>query len=208
LLYFDTCFARFLHSNDIIHSIFLLLLCRMENHDKRHSVESLIGLQVKLKTTLGEEIEGEIFNYDSSTKCVIVSQQSSHSTIKKSFRILKASFVKEIQYLGRSSSVENLVLPSVNISKLRSKEEIALRQLREEASRIGVGVTREAQEVFNALSKTLPCHWSKDSIVVFDEIVISNPYGVDNCSGNDPIVLERVKKVLYGERRRIFKETK
>jgi hypothetical protein len=45
-------------------------------------------------------------------------------------------------------------LPAVNISKIRLKEEAVLRSLREEAARIGVGVSEEAQDIFNALAKT------------------------------------------------------
>jgi len=80
-----------------------------------------------------------------------------------------------------------------------------LRSLREEAARIGVGVSEEAQEIFNALAKTLPCKWKQDSIVVFDEIVIAKPYGPENISGENSTMLDRVKKVLEGERRRLNK---
>jgi len=181
----------------------------MENQEKKNSVESIIGLKVKIKTTLGEDVEGEIFSYDTVTNCVVLTQQSSHSTLKKTYRILKTSFVKEIQYLGKSpSAVVDLNLPPVNIQKIRSKEEMVLRGLREEAARIGVGVTKEAQEIFNALSKTLPCRWNKDTIMVFDEVSIKSPYGVENCYGSDPIVLDRVKIVLDGERKRMLRESK
>jgi hypothetical protein len=42
----------------------------------------------------------------------------------------------------------------------------------------------------------LPCKWKQDSIVVFDEIVISNPYGPENISGENSTMLDRVKKVV------------
>jgi len=55
------------------------------------------------------------------------------------------------------------------------------------------------------LAKTLPCKWRQDAIVVFDEIVIANPYGPENISGENSTMLDRVKKVLEGERRRLNK---
>lgn len=45
-------------------------------------------------------------------------------------------------------------LPAVSIARLREKEAILLRELEFEAAKIGEGVTKEAQQIFNALSKT------------------------------------------------------
>jgi hypothetical protein len=36
----------------------------------------IIGVVVKVKTSLGEEVEGEIFSYDSNTNCVILVEVS------------------------------------------------------------------------------------------------------------------------------------
>lgn len=79
---------------------------------------------------------------------------SAHTTLKKSYRIIKTNFIKEIQYIGKEKQDEDQTLPSVSISKLVSKENSTIRQLREEAARIGVGVTEEAQAIFDALAKT------------------------------------------------------
>jgi hypothetical protein len=78
-----------------------------------------------------------------------------HSTLKKNYRLLKTSFIKEIQYIGKSDNrVIDLEPPPVNLNKIRQKEAKLLRKEREETSRIGVGVSQEAQEIFNALAKT------------------------------------------------------
>jgi hypothetical protein len=58
-----------------------------------------------------------------------------------------------VTYVGRSENPE-LELPALNQNKIKAREENAIKLLKEEASRIGIGVTREAQEIFNALSKT------------------------------------------------------
>uniref|UniRef100_M8BN98 AD domain-containing protein n=1 Tax=Aegilops tauschii TaxID=37682 RepID=M8BN98_AEGTA len=69
------------------------------------------------------------------------------------------------------------------------------RQAEIEAERIGVGVTPEAQRLFDALSKTLPVHWDKTDIVVMKEVRVCSPYLPENVSGGTSAANERVKKV-------------
>ncbi|OEL20964.1 hypothetical protein BAE44_0018023 [Dichanthelium oligosanthes] len=72
-----------------------------------------------------------------------------------------------------------------------------------EAERIGVGVTPEAQSIFDALSKTLPVQWDKTDIVVMKEVRVRSPYLPENVSGGTAAANERVKKVIDFERKRL-----
>ncbi|KAF9162546.1 hypothetical protein DFQ26_003431 [Actinomortierella ambigua] len=85
----------------------------------------------------------------------------------------------------------------VQIDKIVQRERQAVRDAQAAAARIGVGVTNEAQDIFDALSKTLPCRWAKDKIVVMDEVIISPPYDAENCKANasSSNSLARVRKV-------------
>lgn len=62
-------------------------------------------------------------------------------------------------------------------------------------------MSKEAQDLFDAFSKTMPTRWDGTSIVVADTVVISQPYRVDDCRAiiaedGVGIGLPRVRKVV------------
>jgi len=108
-----------------------------------------------------------------------------------------------------SNSLSTLVpVCPVNIDDIVTREKKALKEEFQRQNRIGVGVTEEAQQIFDALSKTMPCSWNNKSIVVMDEVIIGPPYNAENCKmvqGKtvQESILERVQKVLELEKKKI-----
>ncbi|ORX34878.1 hypothetical protein BCR36DRAFT_588540 [Piromyces finnis] len=108
-----------------------------------------------------------------------------------------------------SNSLSTLVpVCPVNIDDIINKEKKALKEEFQRQNRIGVGVTEEAQQIFDALSKTMPCSWNNKSIVVMDEVTISPPYNAESCKmvpGKtvQESIIERVQKVLELEKKKI-----
>ncbi|KAI9246313.1 anticodon-binding domain-containing protein [Helicostylum pulchrum] len=171
----------------------------------RKSLDSYVGKLIKVKTASNEELEGLIYTFDKITNCLVI--DCSGSRKKSTFRIIKISHLKEIVSIGGECKKDYLKVGPVSVEQLKSREGDALKGFGNEVSKMGVGVTKEGQDIFNALSKTLPCRWSKDTIVVMDEVLITPPYSVDNCKANSSsgASLARVKKVLEGERKRLQK---
>lgn len=66
----------------------------------------------------------------------------------------------------------------VDVTRLQPEQEIAFRKREAEFDNIGVGVSANAQAIFDVLAKTLPCKWEKDVIVVLDTVRLAPPYTV------------------------------
>ena len=71
--------------------------------------------------------------------------------------------------------------------------------MKEAASRKNKNVSKEAQELFDGISRTLPTRWDGNSIVVMDSVVISAPYRGEDCRAGNGVpagTLSRVRKVV------------
>lgn len=107
-------------------------------------------------------------------------------------------------HLKDMSSIRPPIAP-IAIEKVIARHEQGTRAAQLALAKIGVGVTEDAQFIFDALSRTLPVRWSNQSIVVLDEVIIHPPYTLDACKAPTSAqnALARVKMVLEGERRRL-----
>ncbi|MCO5571642.1 hypothetical protein L7F22_025389 [Adiantum nelumboides] len=122
---------------------------------------------------------------------------------RRNLRFLKVNCIKESTFLGHGDDALNLKDFMLDMESLKAREEGAIRQAEAEAERIGIGVTAEAQDIFDALSKTLPVRWDNRIIVVMNEVRVSSPYYPENVAGGPPAANERVRKVLELERKRL-----
>ncbi|KAK9457390.1 anticodon-binding domain-containing protein [Dipodascopsis uninucleata] len=199
------------------------------------STDWTIGLQVKLTTTLDDVVVGNIYSYCTLTNTIVVeeieegseaseSRDESIKNKKKNYRLLKISFIKDVQVIGKSSVTSDTssgsgtsnnsssafakAVPSispVSIASANQRLNSAIRSANQAIVQEGVGVTKEAQELFNALVKTLPCRWADKSIIVLDEVRIDPPYTSESCKSKNPSspALIRIKRVVEGERKRL-----
>ncbi|CAG8593564.1 5710_t:CDS:2 [Ambispora leptoticha] len=158
-----------------------------QQHQQQKGLEWALGLSIRVKTLTDEEYEGQIYAYDTKTNCVNATSNDATNTTTSVF----ATTFPSVSY--------------VQMERIQAREMQAYRETQAFLARIGVGVTVEAQEIFDALSKTLPVRWAEEKIVVLDEVVINPPYDLENCKANSSASgsLARVKKVLEGEKKRL-----
>ncbi|CAO1613257.1 unnamed protein product [Sympodiomycopsis kandeliae] len=98
------------------------------------------------------------------------------------FKVIKEKLIKDVQLLEAADvSIKQLSsITPVNVAVAEKREMAASKEAALRASRIGVGVTENGQDVFEGLSKTLPCRWHEKLIIVLDEVILSEPYDVDS----------------------------
>ncbi|XP_058115461.1 uncharacterized protein LOC131258270 isoform X2 [Magnolia sinica] len=170
--------------------------------------EFAVGCHINVKTSLGDEIEGHIITFDRPSNILRPQEGTKTTGPRRNVRLLKATYIKEVSFLGQAEEDPlDFKRCFLDLTTLQSREESAIRQAEMEAERIGVGVTSEAQNIFDALSKTLPVRWEKTVIVVMNEVRVSSPYFPENVSGGTPAANDRVKKVLELERKRLHSRT-
>lgn len=80
------------------------------------SYDWAIGCSVHLKTTLGEDIQGTVFAFDRLTNCLTL-QEEGDSPDLINFRVVKATFIKQVVSASSSSTESNVHLPYVDIPK-------------------------------------------------------------------------------------------
>uniref|UniRef100_A0A2P2M9W0 Uncharacterized protein MANES_01G197300 n=1 Tax=Rhizophora mucronata TaxID=61149 RepID=A0A2P2M9W0_RHIMU len=172
------------------------------NNSSSSSEDFAAGCFLSIKTTLGDEFEGQVITFDRLSN-ILVLQEGSKPGPKRNIRFLKANHIKEFTFLGQGEDPLDLKKCYIDLHGLQAREELALRQAEVEAERIGVGVTAEAQSIFDALYKTLPVRWDETVIVVMNEVRVSSPYLPESVSGGTAAANDRVKKVLEFERKRL-----
>ena len=100
--------------------------------------------------------------------------------------------------------------PPADPSQAAHRLRAAVARVRADEARRGKGVSREAQDIFDALARTLPARWDGESIVVLDAVVITKPYRSEDCraaKGVQPQMLQRVRKVVSGRRKTCLADT-
>ncbi|RKP27423.1 hypothetical protein SYNPS1DRAFT_21038 [Syncephalis pseudoplumigaleata] len=110
-----------------------------------------IGLPVQVKTTAGDTIQGRIFAYDSPSS-------SGQTNGKPTYSVLRVGFIQSVTSLKQQNGAADASgfpeLAPLPIDRLRTREAKAIKDAHQTEARRGVGVNKEAQDIFDALSKT------------------------------------------------------
>jgi len=144
-------------------------------HDHIHT-----GSTIWCKTSLGDEFKGEVMAYDPESAAIVIKSASSSKSPKKS--------VYDISIINLSQVMQgNFKLIQLPVGEITSLPEIDRnkinRRLQLAKERIGIGVSQEAQELFNFIFKTITeVRWKDQDIIVMEEVCIAPPYTPESCT--------------------------
>jgi len=169
----------------------------------------LVGALLKIVTDEDEEIVGELFSFDAGFVALAQEPSPGVDHGRFSFKIVNTSIVKSVFILKRpteSKVVERLGDVSLCstadlIERAKENEKKNLDAAVRAASQINTNAPAFAQQIFNSISKTLPCRWNGVNILVLEEINIPPPY--DKCYGKEGEALYRAQITLDGERSKL-----
>ena len=164
------------------------------------SVTNYLGREIWVKTTNGDEYRGELFCYDITDSNSIILREKTNEG-KANYVWLKTAVVREVKAIRPDAEPhtpdnELGVLPPINTHHLDEAERKGEEYFSSIKHTFGVGVSQEAQDMFDELSRTAPCKWSQQDIRCY-EVTITPPYQPEHCSGgvNEP-ELARVKTLV------------
>ncbi|XP_013618614.1 PREDICTED: protein LSM12 homolog B [Brassica oleracea var. oleracea] len=161
-----------------------------------------VGKTYEVKLTTGIEFKGIVLAYDSDPHVIIFQEGTSRGNCKSmTTRTVNASFISKANLIGKCKDPldSNKKKCFVDLNGLLEKEAIAIRKIES----IGVGVTAEAQKIFDALSKTLHVKWENKDMVIMEDVRICSPYHSDFVTGGTRAANDRIKKVLNNVREKL-----
>ncbi|KAF9888079.1 hypothetical protein FE257_009344 [Aspergillus nanangensis] len=167
-----------------------------------------IGSRIRITTApVSSTIEGTLFTADPITNLVAINTADAKQP-HGDYHVVPVSRIQSFQLISLSPSTKPADGPSfsdavpavqaLDLRALKTREADAIARLQEGEARRGKGVTREAQDIFDAISRTMPVRWDGPNIVVADAVAISAPYRPDDCRplvAGDTAAHLRVRKV-------------
>ncbi|KAL8692707.1 MAG: hypothetical protein Q9218_002328 [Villophora microphyllina] len=155
-----------------------------------NALAGAIGARIRLQTTLPSQptMEGTLFTACSITNLVAIAVPTSPNT-PLTHHVLPISSIQNFTLLSAPSAPNGFASPpnttpaltNVPTAALLARADAAVARLKEAASRKNKAVPREAQDLFDGISRTLPIRWDGNNMVVMDSIVISAPYRGEDC---------------------------
>lgn len=115
-----------------------------------------LGSELQLNTPQGV-ISGNMFAYDKPSGVLVLKETGAHSGVSN-LRILRADNNVTILSVERPATPMDTRLPAIDMERAKKREEKAVQQAEMEASRIGVGVSKEAQVRSRAREGSLCMH--------------------------------------------------
>mmetsp|Transcript_4662 Transcript_4662/g.5107 ORF Transcript_4662/g.5107 Transcript_4662/m.5107 type:complete len:159 (+) Transcript_4662:125-601(+) len=156
-------------------------------------------MSIKVVTTTGVTYDGELFAVDT------VSRSLSLKTTSGAYVILNPAGIQSITGNFSGSKPSDLSKLGLSLQQLEVQEQNSLRQAEKSLESINQRVKPEIQNLYDRLSLIYSsCRWIGESIEILEEYIVDPPYDkVAVLPGKDGTGIERMRKILEGERRKL-----
>jgi len=128
----------------------------------------IILFSLQVSTITGQNYTGTLLIHDPTSQTVVLSSQArtptnngvSESTSSSSaslvdLQIIKISSIRDVRILStKQEGFKPYEAKPITLADFKAREELAQKRALEEERRLGIGVTHEAQMIFDAFAKT------------------------------------------------------
>jgi len=157
-----------------------------------------VGSRIKVTCAPGKNVlEGTLFTACNLTHAIAINtappppnpSTTSFFSQPGDYHIIPFAHIESFEIIGTGERVAESAagfdgaLPSiskVDLAALQAREDQTIREMKKKDMQKGKGVSAEAQELFDAISRTLPTRWADTQIVVNDSVLIQAPYTLDS----------------------------
>jgi len=131
-------------------------------------------------TSWGEQLTGLVYSQDRQNNIIVLQLTTKRDELE--FRLLTMDGLTITRVPSNSLKHTRVVkFPEFNEDEAREREQAAIAKSKAAAQKIGKGVNREAQQIFNAIELIYPqTRWEGTDIVVLGEVCVRAPYRVQD----------------------------
>ena len=158
------------------------------------NVTAELDALIKVKLETGDLV-GRVYTHERGF--LVLEVEKEYTTLKSTFRMINGAMIKGVEYLAPPRTEKPRPTPAVDMGKVTQREREAHAKAARARQRIGDGVSVEAQELFDALSKTAVCSWHGKTIILEAlEVQVRPPYSPADVVGQTEAAVNRVKKMV------------
>ncbi|GAB7366293.1 hypothetical protein MBLNU230_g8093t1 [Neophaeotheca triangularis] len=179
----------------------------------REGLVKAIGAGVKLTlaaSSTPQTLEGTIYTVCPKSNVLMLNTRTTDPAAAAKdpvgdYHTIPLSGVQSFQILALPEGPPQ-PLPPVDEQRLEARLAARVQALKEEKEERPKGVSKEAQAIFDAFKRiNMPVRWHGGSIIVHEAVIISPPYGVEDCRGpsDKKDAVSQVKRALEGEKRKM-----
>jgi len=153
--------------------------CNMGDEESMFSIGSI----VMVETGYDHSFEGEVIAFDYKYKILLLKCTAmSGNTMRNDIHFVNLECAKNVKIKKEAKRKEQSNFPSIEIEKVEQRKNTAIDERNRLVKAFDAGIKEDGLKLYLHLSKTLKTTFEGKNIIVMNDVVISAPYKVENCT--------------------------